>query len=230
MSSPAFFVTGTDTGVGKTFVTAALLRAAGGRGLATAALKPVAAGTTVVGGQSCNEDALILQQACSVALPLAVLNPVCLAEPVAPHIAARQAGRDLSVAALLPACRQVLDRQADLTLVEGAGGWLVPLSERETLADLVVALQLPVILVVGMRLGCLNHALLSASAIRSSGLVLSGWVANHIDPDMPVARENVATLEQMLDAPLLGVFPYQADDVCQNEVADEVLSGLLSTV
>lgn len=227
MSSPAFFVTGTDTGVGKTFVTAALLRAARRRGLESAALKPVAAGTTVVKGVNCNEDALILQQACSVALPLAELNPVCLAQPIAPHIAARQAGRELSVATLLPACRQVLDRQADLTLVEGAGGWLVPLNERETLADLVVVLQLPVILVVGMRLGCLNHALLSAAVIRGSGLVLGGWVANHIDPDMPVARENVSTLENMLDAPLLGVFPYQANDECQHEVADEVLSGLL---
>lgn len=227
MNNPAFFVTGTDTGVGKTFVTAALLRAARDRGLETAALKPVAAGATVVKGQNCNEDALILQQACSLALPLAELNPVCLAAAIAPHIAARQARRELSVSTLLPACRQVLDRQAVLTLVEGAGGWLVPLNERETLADLVVALQLPVILVVGMRLGCLNHALLTAAAIRASGLVLGGWVANHIDPDMPVARENVSTLENMLDSPLLGVFPYQVNDECQNEVADEILSALL---
>lgn len=227
MNSPAFFVTGTDTGVGKTFVTAALLRAACNRGLETAALKPVAAGATVVKGQRCHEDALILQQASSVALTLAALNPVCLAEAIAPHIAARQAGRELSVDALLPACRDVLGRQADLILVEGAGGWLVPLNERETLGDLVVALELPVILVVGMRLGCLNHALLTAAAIRASGLELCGWLANHIEPDMPVARENVSTLEAMLDAPLLGVFSHQASEECQNEVADKVLSGLL---
>lgn len=227
MSGKAYFITGTDTDVGKTHVSCALLTAARQRGLRTAALKPVAAG--VEPGSDYNADALALQQVCSEPLGLEALNPVCLHQAIAPHLAAQEAGTALSVQSLLEPCRAVLERPTDLSLVEGAGGWLVPLNAHETLADLAVALRLPVILVVGMRLGCLNHALLSAAAIRASGLPLKGWIANHIAPDMPMAQENVATLATMLAEPLLGVIPYQSgsDSVCSAEAADALLSALL---
>lgn len=228
MSGKAYFITGTDTDVGKTHVSCALLAAARQRGLRTAALKPVAAG--VEPGSDSNADALALQQHCSEPLRLEALNPVCLRQAIAPHLAAQEAGVTLSVQSLLAPCRAVLARPTDLTLVEGAGGWLVPLNGHETLADLAVALQLPVILVVGMRLGCLNHALLSAAAIHASGLPLTGWIANHIAPGMPMAQENVATLTTMLAAPLLGVIPHQrgADSAHSAAAADAVLSALLA--
>ncbi|MBL8224992.1 MAG: dethiobiotin synthase [Chromatiales bacterium] len=203
------FVTGTDTGVGKSVVTAGLLAAAGAAGLRAVGLKPVAAGGFAGDDGWVNEDALLLQSAASVPLTYAEVNPVMLPEAIAPHIAAVRAGRPLAVAPLAAAVRDVLARhQPDIAFVEGAGGWLCPLNDRETLADLAVALGADVVLVAGLRLGCLNHSLLTAVAVAGAGLRLVAWAGNVIDPDMPVRDENVATLRARLPAPCLGVVPW----------------------
>ncbi|MBZ2189320.1 dethiobiotin synthase [Alcanivorax sp. JB21] len=207
-----FFITGTDTGVGKTWVASRLLERASAAGLRTLGLKPVAAGADDMPSPCgthtgpTNEDARELMQAASIKLPYDQINPVLLQAPMAPHLAAEQEGKRLSVARLAGYVRGALlseqAREPDLLLVEGAGGWLVPLNDRETLADLAKELELPVILVVGMRLGCLNHALLSAEVIRASGLRLAGWVANRLPGEpMPAVEENEATLTQWLRAP-----------------------------
>lgn len=206
MAKHAFFVTGTDTGVGKTCIAAGLLQAANSRGLTTAALKPVAAGCERTPEGLRNEDALLLQSVVNPPLDYEQINPVALEPAIAPHIAALEARRPLSTDRLAGYCRGVLG-QADFTVVEGAGGWRVPLNPAETLADLARQLNLPVILVVGVRLGCLNHALLTAEAIARDGLPLAGWVANVLDPDMPRLRENVDALGQRLRAPFLGWVP-----------------------
>lgn len=208
--SRSFFVTGTDTEVGKTFVTCALLLAAQRRGLATAALKPVAAGCDETAAGLRNDDALQLQAAMTLELPYEQVNPVALAPAIAPHIAAARAGRQLSAARLAGFCRGVMMQRCDLLLIEGAGGWRVPLNRRENLSDLVRELELDVILVVGMRLGCLNHALLTAEAVRRDGLQLAGWVANRVDAQMDVYRENLDTLHQRLSFPCLGEVPHLA--------------------
>ncbi|MDO9146609.1 MAG: dethiobiotin synthase [Hydrogenophaga sp.] len=202
------FVTGTDTGVGKTLVSAALLHTLARHHARVVGMKPVAAGLVLQGGEWVAEDALALRAASTVAVPPALDNPVALPEPLSPHLAAARAGRRVGVAELVAAHRE-LRGLADVVLVEGSGGWRVPLNENETLADLAVALALPVVLVVGLRLGCLNHALLTAEAIRADGLQLAGWVANTVDPAMVCRDENIATLCQRLGAPLLGVVPWQ---------------------
>ena len=214
MAKHAFFITGTDTDAGKTLVATGLLAAARARGLSTAGLKPVAAGCEATEQGLRNSDALLLQAQTSIDLYYEQINPVALASPIAPHIAAQQEKRNLSADRLAGFCRSSL-RLADFTLVEGAGGWRVPLNPSETLADLARVLQLPVILVVGMRLGCINHALLTAEAIRNDGLQLAGWVANLRDADMPVLQENIDTLKARLPAPCLGVVP-----VLQNPSAE----------
>lgn len=203
--SRAFFVTGTDTEVGKTAVSCALLVAAREAGLRTAALKPVAAGCD---DQGRNGDALDLLACITEPMAYAQLNPVALADPIAPHIAAAREGRRLQAGWLAGRCRAVMQGPADLVLIEGAGGWRVPIGPQETLADVAVALQLEVILVVGMRLGCINHALLSAEAIRRDGLALAGWVANQCGERMACHAENLQTLRQWLPAPLLGEVPH----------------------
>ncbi|MBS3911433.1 MAG: dethiobiotin synthase [Hydrogenophaga sp.] len=202
------FVTGTDTGVGKTLVSAALLHTLARHHARVVGMKPVAAGLVLQGGEWVAEDARALRAASTVAVPPALDNPVALPEPLSPHLAAARAGRRVGVAELVAAHRE-LRGLADVVLVEGSGGWRVPLNENETLADLAVALALPVVLVVGLRLGCLNHALLTAEAIRADGLQLAGWVANTVDPAMVCRDENIATLCQRLGAPLLGVVPWQ---------------------
>ncbi|EZQ15917.1 dethiobiotin synthase [Halopseudomonas bauzanensis] len=202
-----YFITGTDTEIGKTTIAAGLLHAARQRGLTTAAVKPVAAGCEVTPEGLRNDDALALQAECSPPLDYAALNPVALAPPIAPHIAAREAGLQLSASRLADACFRVFERGADLTLVEGAGGWRVPLNDDQTLADLAQELGEPVILVVGLRLGCINHALLTAEAIAADGLRLAGWVANQVDPQMDRQQHNLETLKAMLSAPCLGVVP-----------------------
>ena len=203
----AFFVTGTDTEIGKTTIAAGLLHAARLAGLSTAAAKPVASGCEQTAAGLRNDDALALLGQCSLALDYAEVNPFAFAPAIAPHLAAREAAVELSVARLRPAVQQVLARGADFTLVEGAGGWRVPLAGRETLADLAVALELPVILVVGVRLGCINHAALSLEAIERDGLRVAGWVANIVDPQTWRLEENLATLAERLPAPCLGRVP-----------------------
>jgi dethiobiotin synthetase len=199
-----WFVTGTDTGVGKTAVSCALLAAAARDGLRTAAIKPVAAGCDASGR---NEDALLLLQWMTEPLDYEQVNPVALSAAIAPHIAAQQEGRSLQASRLAGLCRGVMLAGVDFVLIEGAGGWRVPISARETLADIAVQLQAGVILVVGMRLGCINHALLTAEAIARDGLRMAGWVANQPGEIMPSYAENLDSLRRMLPAPLLGEVP-----------------------
>ncbi len=198
------FVAGTDTGVGKTFIAGGLLQAAAARGNSTAAVKPVASGCHRTPQGWRNDDALLLQEYCSVSLAYEQINPVPLPLAVAPHIAADQAGRRLDAGRLEGFCRAVMAQRAGLTVIEGAGGWRVPLNAGEHLSELAVRLRVPVVLVVGIRLGCINHALLTAEAIQRDGLELVGWVANMLEPDMPFAEENVATLVSLMPAPCMG--------------------------
>lgn len=206
--SQAFFVTGTDTEVGKTTIAAGLLHAARAAGLSTAAAKPVASGCELTPQGLRNSDALALLGESTVALRYEQVNPFAFAPAIAPHLAAREAGVELSVSALAEPVRQVLALGADFTLVEGAGGWRVPLAGTSNLSDLAIDLQLPVILVVGVRLGCINHALLSAEAIERDGLLLAGWVANIVDAHTSRLEENIATLVERLPAPCLGRVPF----------------------
>lgn len=218
-----FFITGTDTEVGKTWVACRLLEQASAAGLRTLGLKPVAAGADPAPSPCgthdgpTNEDARALMAASSIKLPYDQVNPVLLQAPMAPHLAAQQEGRRMNVARLAGYVRGALlseaARDPDLLLVEGAGGWKVPVNDRESLADLAVELDLPVILVVGMRLGCLNHALLTADAIRTSGLRLAAWVANVLPGQtMAALDDNIATLEQWLPAPRLSLPPVVGHD------------------
>ena len=203
-----FFVTGTDTGVGKTLIASALLHAANQKHLRTLGLKPVAAGCEQTGEGLRNDDALQLMQAASVKLSYEQVNPVALQAAIAPHIAAANEGRRLSVDRLVGFCRGALMNKVDFCLIEGAGGWRVPLNPRETMADLARALDIPVLMVVGIRLGCINHALLTAEAIARDGLKLAGWVASCVEAEQPAWRENVDTLRALLPFPLLGVVPF----------------------
>lgn len=200
-------MTGTDTEAGKTFAACALLHAARARGLSALAMKPVAAG---VDAQGRNEDVERLMAAGSVEAPRELVNPYCFAAPVAPHIAAAGEGRGIAPEPILAAYGQ-LATMADFVLVEGVGGFRVPLGPGFDTADLAQRLGLPVILVVGLRLGCLNHALLTAEAIRACGLPLAGWIANRIDPRMPCWQENVAALQQEIGIPPLGIIPWQGN-------------------
>ena len=199
----AYFLTGTDTEIGKTFVTCALLRRARQLGLNAAGLKPVAAGTDAAGR---NDDVENIRAASSVTLPLEVINPYRFAPAIAPHLAAAEAGVAIDFSRIAAACAEAR-QQTDLLIVEGVGGFRVPLGVDRDSADLAVALGLPVILVVGLRLGCINHALLTAEAIAARGLRLAGWVANRIDPDMVRVEDNIAALRQRIVAPLLGSVP-----------------------
>lgn len=211
MSRQTYFITGTDTGVGKTFVACALLRAFAAQQRSTLGLKPVAAGCVQTADGLRNDDALALAAAATVKLPYAQVNPFALAAPLAPHIALALEGKRIRVAQLAGLVRgATMQARADVTLIEGAGGWRVPVNEQETLADLARELKTPVILVVGLRLGCINHTLLTAEAIRRDGLVLAGWVANAVDGDMLAREENIATLRSALAAPLLGIVPHGA--------------------
>ncbi|HEX5277892.1 MAG TPA: dethiobiotin synthase [Fluviicoccus sp.] len=205
----AYFLTGTDTGIGKTTVACALLARARQQGLSSLGLKPVASGCESTPDGLRNSDALLLQAASSIALSYPEVNPVALAEPLSPHLAARAAGRRLSIMQLTGHVRAGLSHRPDLAIVEGAGGWRVPISDREMLSSLPKELRLPVIMVVGLRLGCLNHAVLTAEAILRDGLRLAGWVANRVDPDMVETEGNLNTLRNMLPAPCLGVLPYR---------------------
>lgn len=203
------FVTGTDTGVGKTLVSCALLHQLRRRHAAVVGMKPVAAGAEQGPAGWGNEDVFALRAASSLAVAPELDNPYLLHDPLSPHLAARRMGQTLDIALIAQRYRS-LAAQADAVVVEGAGGFCVPLNETQTGADLARALALPVILVVGLRLGCLNHALLSAQAIRAQGLRLAGWVSSRIDPAMLAADDNVATLSQRLSAPLLADIGYLA--------------------
>ena len=204
----AFFITGTDTDAGKTSVAAGLLCAAKQQGCSTLAMKPVASGCDMSAEGLRNSDALALIAQSTVPLPYTQINPYAFAPAIAPHIAAQEAGVELSVADLYRTAQVILQQQADFTLIEGAGGWRVPISATEFLSDFAIALQLPVILVVGVKLGCINHALLTAQAIINDGLELAGWVANVVDPSCARLAENLATLQQLMPAPCLAEVPH----------------------
>lgn len=201
------FVTGTDTGVGKTLISAALVHALAAAGLKAVGMKPVAAGTALVDGRLVNEDVDTLAAAGSLALPQAMTSPYILREACAPHVAAAMEQVQIDPAVLFDAYRQTA-ALAEAVVVEGVGGFRVPLSDDFDTADLAAGLQLDVILVVGLRLGCLSHALLSAEAIAARGLRLAGWVANQVDPAMLHQPASVAALQARLPAPLLGVIPW----------------------
>lgn len=211
VASHGLFITGTDTGAGKTLVASVLLRAFAQSGLRAVGMKPVATGCRVEAHDRANEDVAVLLAASNVHAPIDLVNPYCFEPAIAPHIAAQRAGSTISLARIRE-CYLALAGLADRVVVEGAGGLLVPLGPREDWRDLVELLELSVVLVVGMRLGCLNHALLTAEAIRSRGLPFAGWVANRIDPGMPCFEDNVETLRRNLPAPLIGIMPFAPDD------------------
>ncbi|MDR7119937.1 dethiobiotin synthase [Rheinheimera soli] len=218
------FITGTDTDAGKTYVAVALLQGLKALGHRTVAQKPVAAGVNESGF---NTDALQLQQHATAALSYQQVNPYCLTDAVAPHLAAAKAELVIDSSILTKELQKLQNVDADIALVEGAGGWLLPLGDHSTMADWVTEQQLPVLLVVGMKLGCLNHALLTVREIEHSGLKLLGWVANCIDPDMAYQQENIRYLQQKLTAPCLGVLPYQSEPQINTELATAFVQALL---
>jgi dethiobiotin synthetase len=209
-AGPGWFIAGTDTSIGKTHVACQLLEQLRARGVAAAGFKPVASGAAPdATGCLVNADALALQARSARPLEYAVHNPYCFAPAIAPHLAAAQAGVCIE-RAYLHDCHARLQALHDCVLVEGAGGWLTPISATETLADVAADLGLPVVLVVGLRLGCINHALLTAAAIQARGLRLAGWVGNCLQPEMAALEGNLETLRQRLPAPCRGVLPWRA--------------------
>lgn len=223
------FVTGTDTGVGKTRMAAAIVRSLAQEGLRVAAMKPVAAGAAATPDGLRNEDALALAAAANVAADYSLVNPYCLELAASPHLAARAAGVTIDPAVI----RKRFDRlaeQADVVVVEGAGGWLAPIGEDTTMASVALALGLPVLVVVGLRLGCLNHTLLTVRAIAADGLAFAGWIANHVDPEFAQAAENVATLEDMLGIEPLAVVPFDPQRTALETLDGAAVSRLLAAV
>ncbi len=224
------FITATDTDAGKTYVSALLLQALKAQGLRVLGLKPIAAGVDPDGR---NADAKILQALSDGSPSYALINPILLAPPVAPHLAAAQVGLQLNRGLLDQYLAETAHAEVDVKLIEGAGGWLLPLSQDEYLADWVLSQQLPVVLVVGMKLGCLNHALLTARELQRSGVKVLGWVANCVDPAMLLLQENIADLTARLPWPRLAVLPYQtrytgiADRVVELPAAAVTLANAL---
>jgi dethiobiotin synthetase len=203
-----FFITGTDTDAGKTVATCQLMRSFAAAGKTVVAMKPVASGCIWQDGELVNTDAQAHAAAANVTVDQYIANPYRFEPPISPHLAARAAGVEVSLLHLLD-CAQGLQRAADVVLIEGAGGWYAPLTDTLTMADLAVEFAAPVILVVGMKLGCLNHARLSAEAIIARGLPLAGWIANRLDPDMACYAENMDYLRAQLPMPLLAEIPHQ---------------------
>jgi len=226
MKNHGYFVTGTDTGVGKTRVSLGLMRALQRQGHVVTGMKPVASGCKQTSSGLVNEDARQLQACASFNVPYQHVNPYAFEAAVAPNLVAQCDGVRIEIPLIKNACQQ-LTIEADRVVVEGVGGWLVPISETKTMADVAFALGLPVIMVVAIRLGCLNHALLTAAAIRSSGLRLVGWVANRIDPGCEQQDGNISTLQQRLPAPLLADLAYSDDAVSLEEQAEQINLELL---
>ena len=210
-----YFITGTDTGVGKTCVSLALMRAFKLQDNKVAGMKPVSAGCIRTDKGLRNDDAIQLQNESSIEIPYSSVNPYAYEPPIAPHIAAQEAGEKIELDTIT-ACYNEIAKQSDIVIVEGAGGWLVPISGTETMADVAVRLQLPVILVVGMQLGCLNHALLSVASIKASELTLAGWIANHASKHMEKSQKNIDSLTHRISAPLLGVIPHRTNGTAEH--------------
>ena len=202
-----YFITGTDTGVGKTCSTVALMRYYKNQGRTVLGMKPVASGCLVRDGILKNEDALLLQENASISIPYNYVNPYAFELPVSPHLAAAKAGCSIELDEIYKKF-SFLKSQAEYVLVEGVGGWFAPLNEKQNVADLAKRLDLPVILVVAIRLGCINHAMLTYRAILSSGLQCVGWIASCTEPEMLSREENIESITKLIEAPLLGVLPY----------------------
>ena len=202
----SFIVSGTDTGIGKTWVTVALIRAFLDRGERVLGMKPLASGCEVIDNELRNEDALLIQQAGWQAVDYSLVNPYAFKPPVSPHAAAAKEGVQVSLETIFE-CYEILQGQADRVIIEGVGGWRVPFSDELSLKDLVKALKLPVIMVVGLKLGCINHALLTAEALDRDGIELRAWVANQLESDYLMQDATMRTLETSIPAPLLGLTP-----------------------
>ncbi len=205
----AFFITGTDTEIGKTYTTAALLHYFNQQGLKTAGLKPIASDAQQTANGLRNDDALQLQAAMSMEFPYDQVNPFTFEPPIAPHIAVEP--DRLDVQSTIAACQSVLNSEYEVLLVEGAGGWAAPLNYEETFADLASAFAFPIILVVGLKLGCLNHTILSWESINARSLPFAGWIANHIDPHMLEQTKNIKTLEKVIGMPPLAIIPHNGE-------------------
>jgi dethiobiotin synthetase len=201
------FITGTDTGIGKTHVALGLMQLLRSAGFRVVGMKPVATGAFWSQGRLVNEDALLLQRSASISVPYEQVNPYVFEWPVSPHIAAKKRGQAIDLARIVRVY-QDLEPLTDWIIVEGIGGWEVPLNDRQRVADLAVALSLPVILVIGLRLGCLNHALLTAKSLKSAGIRCLGWIANQIEKDFLFIEGNLETLKANLEWPMLSVFPF----------------------
>ena len=204
------FITGTDTGVGKTLVSVSFVKALVRHGLRVSVMKPIASGSEHTQAGLRNADALALAEASNVTVPYASINPYCFEPAISPHIAAEESRVEVDIG-LIRSRFQALASGADFVVVEGAGGWYAPIGEAKWMADLPKSLKIPVILVVGVRLGCLNHALLTKRAIEASGVELVGWVANSLDPTIERAAQNLSSLERMLGSEPLAVFPFVAN-------------------
>jgi dethiobiotin synthetase len=202
-----YFITGTDTGVGKTCVSLGLIHAFKSQGKIVTGMKPVSAGCTRTEHGLRNEDAVQLQHESFIEIPYDIINPYAYEPAVAPHIAAQELGEKIELDTMAR-CYKIIADQSEVVIVEGAGGWLAPINNSETMADLVTRLQLPVILVVGIRLGCLNHALISVESIKNCRLTLAGWVANQASTHMDKSQDNIEYLKHRIPAPLLGVIPH----------------------
>ena len=212
------FVTGTDTEIGKTFISCGIIRALAGKNLKVAGLKPIASGAEPEQGVLKNDDAMQLQQASNMTLSYKEINPLCFEPAIAPHIAADLSGQPLNVSELVE--KVIVPDDAEKVLIEGAGGWLTPLNQKETYADWVEQQGFDVVLVVGMKLGCLNHAMLTVRDIERRGLKLVGWVANFAQGSMNMAEDNLHWLKQNISAPCLGIVPHQENPDCAEEVAE----------
>ncbi len=205
----SYFIIGTDTNVGKTYVASQLIQHFVAAGYKTIGMKPIASGGELAeNGELNNEDVLTLKAASNIQTANNLISPYAFAPAIAPHIAAQQEGVSIRIDAIQQAYMQ-LTKLAEVVIVEGAGGFFVPINAKQTLADVAVALNIPVILVVGIKLGCINHALLTVEAIQARGLSLAGWVANQIEPEMPMIEENLATLKQRISAPCLSSVKWQ---------------------
>ncbi len=201
------FITGTDTGVGKTLVARAIVHVMRKQYDKVGVMKPVASGAVFQNGLLQNEDAVQLQKACNVPLPYALINPYCFSPAIAPHIAADLEGVAVDIKHI-QTCYANIAQQVDVVVVEGAGGWLAPLNSTDTIESLAQALAIPVVLVIGLRLGCLNHALLTINAMYRSGVSVLGWIGNSIDPDFQYRDKNISALKQRIAAPCLGLLPF----------------------
>lgn len=208
----SLFITGTDTDVGKTVITGGLLKAFATRGFQTIGYKPISAGCHLVEDTLVNDDARFIQHCSSITADLKEINPIRYAKPIAPHIAAAERGEVIRAEEITHGWQHLITYEPDVILTEGAGGWELPINNEQTLPDVIASLCDSVILVVGMRLGCLNHALLTAQAIQQRGIIIAGWVANKVDDHMPFYAENIQTLKQRLHAPLLGEVPHLSDE------------------